>query len=214
MQPASVESGQSQAQQPNAASEVLSFIKTISIMIAIILLIRGSLIEPFKIPSGSMIPTLQIGDRILVSKLSYGIRIPIIEEFLYQSSSPSRGEIVVFTRPDEPATSEDESSINLIKRVVAVAGDTVEVKNAKFYLNGQPINEPYARWTDGGPEYGNFGPATVPANHIFLLGDNRDHSKDSRFWDRPFVDTSRVKGRALIVYWNFDSLGRIFSVIR
>lgn len=199
--------------KPSAISEAFSFIKTLAIMIAIIVGVRGSLIEPFKIPSGSMIPTLQIGDRILVSKLSYGIRLPIVEKFIYQSSSPKRGEIVVFTRPDEPASSEDESAINLIKRVVAIAGDTVEVKNAKLILNGQTISEPYARWTDGGPEYGEYGPATVPEGHIFLLGDNRDHSKDSRFWDKAFIDVKRVKGRALLVYWNFDNMGRIFQTI-
>jgi signal peptidase I len=200
--------------KPSTLSEVLSFFKTIAILITLVVAIRGTLMEPFKIPSGSMIPTLQIGDRILVSKLSYGIRIPILETFAYRSSSPQRGEIVVFTRPDEPDSREDESSINLIKRIVAVGGDKVEVKNATLFINDRAVKEDYARWTDGGPEYGDFGPETVPEGHLFMLGDNRDHSKDSRFWDKPFLDSSRVKGRALIVYWNFDNLSRIFTTIK
>ena len=197
-----------------AFTEVISFIKTLTFFIALALLIRGTLIEPFKIPSGSMIPTLQIGDRILVSKLSYGIRIPFYTPFLYQYGSPNRGDIVVFTRPDEVRTAEDESAINLIKRVIALENETVEVRDAKVYINNKELDEPYARWTNGGPPEGNFGPATVPPGRIFLMGDNRDHSRDSRFWENPFLETWRVKGRALFVYWNFNSLNRMFTPIR
>ena len=213
---------------PNAKSkgisEVISFVKTLAFFIALALLIRGTLIEPFKIPSGSMIPTLQIGDRILVSKLSYGIRLPFYEivswfgidlpPYIEQYGSPKRGDIVVFTRPDESRTTEDESAINLIKRVVALENETVEVKDAKVYIDGKELEEPYARWTNGGPLEGNFGPAKVPAGGIFLMGDNRDHSRDSRFWENPFLETWRVKGRALFVYWNFNSLNRMFTPIR
>lgn len=200
--------------QTNNTSEIISFIKTLTLFIGLAFLIRGSLIEPFKIPSGSMIPTLQIGDRILVSKLSYGIRLPFYTPFVYQYSSPKRGEIIVFTRPDEVRTTEDESAINLIKRVIAVENETVEVRDAKVYINGKELEEPYARWTNGGPPEGNFGPATVPPGHIFMMGDNRDHSRDSRFWENPFLETWRVKGRALFVYWNFNSLNRMFTPIR
>jgi signal peptidase I len=195
-------------------SEIISFFKTLAFFIVLALIIRGSLIEPFKIPSGSMIPALQIGDRILVSKLSYGIRLPFYTPFVYQYGAPARGDIVVFTRPDELSSTEDESSINLIKRVVALENETVEVRDAKVYINGKLFEEPYARWTNGGPPEGNFGPATVPAGRIFMMGDNRDHSRDSRFWEDPFLETWRVKGRALFVYWNFNSLNRMFTPIR
>lgn len=203
------------SQKDKTLREALSFIKTLALFIGLALLIRGTLIEPFKIPSGSMIPTLQIGDRILVSKLSYGIRLPFMTGFVYQYGAPKRGDVVVFTRADDPDTSaEDESSINLIKRVVGLEGETVEVKNATLYINGKALEEPYARWTHGGSSDGEFGPQVVPAGKIFLMGDNRDQSRDSRFWNDHFLPTWRVKGRALLVYWNFESLDRIFSAIR
>lgn len=170
--------------------------------------------EPFKIPSGSMIPTLQIGDRILVSKLSYGFRLPFYEPFVHQYGSPLRGDVIVFTRPDEVGTQEDESSINLIKRVVALENETIEVRDAKVYIDGKELSEPYARWTNGAPAEGNFGPAKVPPGNVFMMGDNRDHSRDSRYWENPFLETWRVKGRALLVYWNFNSLNRMFTPIR
>ena len=196
------------------AKDVINFIKTLLFYVGLAILIRGTLIEPFKIPSGSMIPALQIGDKVLVSKLSYGIRLPFYTPFVYQTGSPARGDIVVFTRPDETRTTEDESEINLIKRVVALENETVEVRDAKVFINGKILEEPYARWTNGGPKEGNFGPETVPPGKIFLLGDNRDNSRDSRFWEDPFLETWRVKGRALFVYWNSDSMNRIFTPIR
>ncbi len=194
--------------------EALSFIKTIIIFLAAALILRASVVEAFKIPSGSMIPTLRIGDYILVSKLTYGLRLPLFSQTVYQFSEPKRGEIVVFVRPDDPDTFENEENTNVIKRVLGVAGDTVEVKGAQLFLNGAPLAESYARWQEGGIAEGNFGPVTVPAGHVLLLGDNRDHSKDSRFWPDPFLPISRIKGRALIIYWSWDSLSRIGNLIR
>jgi signal peptidase I len=184
--------------------EVVSFLKTILIIVALVILIRGTLIEPFKIPSASMVPTLKITDHILVSKLSYGIRLPFFTYTIYQYSTPKRGDIVVFTRPDEPESTEDESAINLIKRVIGLPGDEVRVHDAKVFINGQPLDEPYARWVHGGTPEGEFGPEKVPEGRIFLLGDNRDESKDSRFWKDHFLEIGRVKGRALIIYWTWD----------
>lgn len=207
-------------------NEVFSFLTTIISLIALALLLRVSVIEPYKIPSGSMIPTLQIGDYILVSKLSYGIRIPTSfrmpqgfelpweDGFLWEYSAPKRGDVVVFTRPDDPETPEDESRTNLIKRVIGLASDTIQVQGTTVFINGQALSEPYARWNRGGNPDGNFGPAQVPPHRILLLGDNRDNSKDSRFWNDPFVDIGRVKGRAQIIYWSMDSLKRIGTVIR
>ena len=196
--------------------EVLSFIKTILTIVVIVFVVRGTLIEPFKIPSGSMIPTLKIHDHILVSKLSYGLRLPFVTNSLFNWSTPKRGDVVVFTRPDEPGGNEDESSINLIKRVVGLPGETLEVRGTTLYINGKPLDEPYARWVESGRPDGNFGPQTIPENHVILLGDNRDQSRDSRFWLNPFLDIDRIKGRAIIIYFTFDPefFGRIGKIIR
>jgi signal peptidase I len=130
-------------------------------------------------------------------------------------SEPKRGDVVVFTRPDEVRTpNEDESAIHIIKRVVGLAGDTVEVSGAQVLINGEPLQEDYSQWIEGGSFEGNFGPVVVPTGKILLLGDNRDQSRDSRFWEDPFLDVGRVKGRAVIVFWSWDSLARIGNVIR
>lgn len=207
-------------------SEIWSFLKTIAFVVLLAILVRVTVVEAYKIPSGSMIPTLRIGDYILVNKLSYGVRVPVRlrkpegfelpweDGFVFRYSQPSRGDIVVFTRPDDPRTIEDESRVNLIKRVIGLGGETVEVRGPKVLINGAPLDEPYARWINGGAIEGDFGPEQVPEGSIFLLGDNRDNSKDSRFWGEPFLDVGRVKGRALIIYWSLDSLSRIGNLVR
>lgn len=199
--------------------EVISFLKTLVVLIAIVILVRGTIVEPYQIPSGSMFPTLREGDRIFVIKYPYGFRLPGITYTLYQYSSPKRGDVVVFTRPDDPNTpDEDDSAINIIKRVVGLPGDTVEVRRSegrpRVFINNQILDEPYARWDLNGIREGEFGPAKVPEGKILLLGDNRDHSKDSRFWTDHFLDIGRVKGRAVIVYWSWDSFSRIGTIIR
>ncbi len=194
--------------------EIISFFKTLSIFLVIAILLRASVVEAFKIPSGSMIPTLRIGDHILVSKFNYGFRLPFMTNSLIQYSKPQRGDIVVFTRPDEVGTLEDESSINIIKRVMGIPGDIIEVNGTNVYINNQLYPEEYARWEDGGLKEGNFGPIKVPEGNVFLMGDNRDHSRDSRFWEEPFLDMRRIKGRAFVVYWSWHSFSRIGHVIK
>lgn len=208
------EAGQFPAAVPSKAAEVISFVKTLAALIAIAVVLRGTVIEAFKIPSGSMIPTLRIGDHILVSKLSYGIRLPFMTSMVYQYAEPKRGDIVVFTRPDDPATpDEDDSSINIIKRVIGLPGEEVEIVGTKVIVNGRPIDEPYAVWDEGGVK--SWGPEKIPAGHVLLMGDNRDHSKDSRYWTNPFLDIKRIKGRALVIYWTWDTsrFGRIGSIL-
>lgn len=220
--------------QNSKLTEVISFIRSIIVFIAIVLLLRGTVVEAFKIPSGSMKPTLQILDRILVTKFSYGLRLPFFTHTLVQYSTPKRGDVVVFTRPDDLRTPDkDESEDNIVKRTIGVAGDTVLVKDTQVFVNGELLREPYARWERGGGEEGNFGPVTVPEGHVFLLGDNRDDSKDSRFWPKcdvdglepgfppcdegntpsPFLEVSRVKGKAIIIYWSTNDLSRIGTLI-
>lgn len=190
-------------------NEALSILKTLIIFGAIVWVLRASVVEAYKIPSGSMIPTLRIGDHILVSKLSYGLRLPLYERFVAQWSNPKRGDIVVFTQKDDPST-------NFIKRVIGLPGDIVEVRGSRVYINNELLPENYARWEEGGLSEGSFGPEQVPPGHVFLLGDNRDHSRDSRFWPEPFLDLQRIKGRALVIYWSWDPAwkDRIFRVIR
>jgi len=215
-------------------TEAASFVRSIIIFIAIVVLLRGTIIEAFKIPSGSMKPTLQILDRILVTKFAYGFRLPFFTHTIFQYNSPSRGDVVVFTRPDDLRTPmKDESEDNIVKRTIGIAGDVIEVKDTQVFVNGALQKESYARWERGGPEEGNFGPVTVPEGHIFLMGDNRDDSKDSRFWPKcdvdgmepsyppcdesatplPFLEVSRVKGKAIIIYWSTNDLTRIGTLI-
>ena len=195
--------------------ETISFFKTLAVFLAAAFLLKASVVEAFKIPSGSMLPTLQIGDQILVSKFSYGLRIPLRNETIFDFAAPQRGDVVVFTRPDDASTpNEDESSINIIKRVVGLPGDTIEVRGTRVFINNQPYLEPYARWELGGIREGNFGPDKVPPGHVLLLGDNRDHSRDSRFWDSPFLPINRIKGRALMIYWSWEDLARMGKIIR
>lgn len=195
-------------------AELFDLIKNLVVLVAIALTLRASVVEAFKIPSSSMEPTLQIGDHILVNKLSYGLHFLFFQQrSLWQYATPSRGDIVVFTRPDDPETSEDETDTNLIKRVVGVPGDLIKVEGAKVFINGVVQDEPFARWLSGGSK--DFGPITVPAGRIFLMGDNRDFSKDSRFWDNPFLEIERVKGRAFIIYWNSRGyLNRMLRIVR
>ena len=168
------------------------------------LFIRSFVVQAFKIPSGSMLPTLQIGDHILVNKFVYGIRMPYFGTELVRLGSPRRGDVVVFIYPQD----EDK---DFIKRVVGIGGDTVEVRNKRVFVNNQPIDDPHAHFAEG--EDGrsvsprdNFGPYTVPAGNIFVMGDNRDRSYDSRFWGPVALD--KVKGKAFLIYWSWDGPGR------
>lgn len=206
--------------------EVVSFFKTLVVILAIAFTLRSCIVEPFKIPSGSMKPTLQIGDYILVFKFWYGLRLPFVTDTVVEWGEPNRGDVVVFTRPDDPRTPhEDDSAIHIIKRVVGLPGDTVEVRpgdilergdkpSGVVLINGNPIEEPYAQWVEGGNPEGQFGPTVIPPGHVLLLGDNRDQSKDSRFWSNPFLDIKRIKGKAVIIFWSWDSPKRIGTIIR
>lgn len=208
-------SGPTTSQPQSAWGEIVAFFKTLAVILGLAFFIRVTVVEPFKIPSGSMIPTLQVGDFILVLKFWYGLRVPFVTDSVAVWNTPARGDVVVFTRPDDPNTpDEDDSEIHIIKRVIGLGGDTVEVRGARVFINGQALNEPYARWAEGGKFEGNFGPRTIPAGHVLLLGDNRDNSKDSRFWTNPFLDVKRIKGRAVVVFWSWDSLSRVFTRIR
>jgi len=178
------------------------WLKSIFIALLLALFIRTFFVQAYKIPSGSMIPTLLVGDYLLVNKLSFGIRNPIKDDFIYQWSMPKRQEIVVFTYPED-------KNLDFIKRVIGLPGDTVEIVNKQVFVNGRPLKEPYVQFTDKeiypreiSPR-DNFGPVKVPPGYLFVLGDNRDQSYDSRFWG--FVPIHSLKGKALIIYFSWDS---------
>jgi len=185
----------------NRKSVVREWSEAIIIAILIALFIRTFVVQAFKIPSGSMKPTLQIGDHLLVNKFIYGIKIPFVRKTLLPINNPRREDIVVFIYPMD-------RSKDFIKRVVGIAGDTIEIRNKKIYLNGSLYNDGHGVYTDRRffpasiQPRDNFGPVTVPAEHIFVMGDNRDQSYDSRFWG--FVDLKDVLGKAFIIYWSWN----------
>jgi signal peptidase I len=172
-------------------------IEAILIAVVIALFIRTFIVQAFKIPSGSMLETLQIGDQILVNKFIYGVKIPFTDgSVLIPFKNPKRGDIVVFKYPEDP-------SKDFIKRVVAVAGDTVAIIDKQLYVNGKPVaDEPYAMYSTLPTHADNMTPVVVPEDKLFVMGDNRDNSHDSRFWG--FVDLSAVKGKAFMIYWSWD----------
>lgn len=176
-------------------------IEAIIIAVILALFIRTFIIQAFKIPSGSMKQTLQIGDHILVNKFIYGVKMPFTMATIIPLKEPARGDIVVFKFPEDPKK-------DFIKRVVGVAGDVVEIKDKQVFVNHKPLNHDHGIHLDpmtyppGVQPRDNFGPVVVPENALFVMGDNRDHSYDSRFWG--FVDLKDVKGKALIIYWSWD----------
>lgn len=213
-------------------------------VILIVFVLRSFLFEPFKIPSGSMIPTLQVGDFILVNKYTYGIRLPVFNVKLIEMHSPQRGDVMVFRYPEDP-------SLDYIKRVVAVPGDKISYQNKRLSINGTPV--PTVRQNDylhperlhysgqysetiGSTSYQTLNDdeappyingaiqfpgrencsynssgviCIVPPGHYFVLGDNRDNSRDSRYWG--FVPEENIVGKAFFIWLNFSDPKRIGS---
>ena len=175
-----------------------------ALIIAFILafIIRSFVVQAFKIPSGSMLQTLQIGDHLLVNKFIYGIRIPFTDYFVTYFSDPEFKDIIVFEFPEDP-------SKDFIKRVIGTPGDVLEMRNKVLYRNGKKLDEPYVHHVELGyrPTRDNFGPITVPEGKYFVMGDNRDQSYDSRFWG--FVDRDKIEGKAMILYWSWEGFSNI-----
>ncbi len=204
------------AQQPQDGRGVLrEYVEAFGTALLLALFLRTFVVQAFKIPSGSMLPTLQIGDHLLVNKFLYGIRIPFLEKRVLQVYHPERDDVIVFVFPEDRTK-------DFIKRVKAVPGDTIEIRDRVVYLNGQPLDDPHAFYEPGarvipGSLRDNFGPFTVPEGQVFVMGDNRDHSHDSRFWGTVPIDD--ILGKAFVLYWSWDSdafrprFSRIGSVI-
>jgi len=196
-------------------SVVREYTETIVIVVAAVLFLRAFVVQAYNIPSGSMMPTLAVGDRILVNKLSYGLRLPDLNWLPFAGcvdlsrgthvaewDVPGRGDVVVFVYPQDRCR-------DFVKRVVGVPGDEVHIRDKKVHINGEPVEDLHAHFEDLGITLGpghvrdNFGPLKVPAGYLFVMGDNRDRSFDSRFWG--LVPIADVRGRAMVRYWSWDS---------
>ncbi|PKN77419.1 MAG: signal peptidase I [Deltaproteobacteria bacterium HGW-Deltaproteobacteria-10] len=188
--------------QTKTKSKIQEYIEAIIIAILIAVFIRTFIMQAYKIPSRSMVPKLVVGDHLLVNKFIYGVKIPYLRNTLLPITDPQRGDIVVFIYPND-------RSKDFIKRVIGVAGDTIEIKNKKIFLNGKEYTDSYGIYSDSitypaaMQPRDNFGPVTVPAASLFVMGDNRDESADSRFWG--FVDLKDVEGKAFVIYWSWNS---------
>ncbi len=222
-------------------SKFREYVEAIVIAVILALLIRAFVVQAFKIPSGSMIPTLDVGDHILVNKFLYGVRIPFTDSRFLILRQPRRGDIIVFSFPGDDEKEECRSfSVNVkkrfestwnnqnplylfkddcrdfIKRVIGVGGDKIEMKNKTVYVNDVALVEPYAVYKKNAMgsifERGNFGPIVVPRGKFFMMGDNRDNSSDSRVWG--YVDMNEIKGKAFIIYWSWNSEDGLLRKIR
>ncbi|WP_169755341.1 signal peptidase I [Dissulfurirhabdus thermomarina] len=173
------------------------YAQAILIALVLALFIRTFVIQAFQIPSGSMERTLLVGDHILVNKFAYGVRNPFTRATWIPGHPPQRGDVIVFVYPLD-------RDKDYIKRVIGVPGDRVQVINKRVYVNGAPFPDPPGVQYDEGPVLAprrdNFGPVVVPEGHLFVMGDNRDHSADSRFWG--FVPIRDVLGKAVLIYWS------------
>ncbi len=223
------------------------YAESIGLAVLFALLLRGFVVEAFKIPTGSMIPTLLDGDHIFVNKFIYGIRVPFTETYVVEFGQADRGEVIVFTFPrheakahvaKQPVAMRDcidrgslEEEKDFIKRVVGVAGDTIEIRKGRLHVNGKMLNRtliskertgvyvnPYRireRERNAGKDYtiqytqadSDFGPVKVQDGHLFVMGDHRNHSSDSRCWGQ--VPVENVKGRAIFIWFSISSQGEI-----
>lgn len=192
-------------------STLREYAEALAIAVLLALFIRTFVVQAFKIPSGSMEPTLLVGDHILVNKFIYGVKIPLLRKTIIPINEPGRGDVIVFIWPVD-------KSKDFIKRVVALPGEKIEVIDQKIYINGSPFEDEHGLYTSQGGKGGNPGEgckycaAIVPENHYFVMGDNRDNSHDSRFWG--FVPSESIKGKAFIIYWSWPNWRRFLDLIK
>ena len=182
---------------PRWQKMLLEYLEALAVALVLAFVIRTFVVQAFKIPSGSMLDTLLIGDHLLVNKFLYGTRIPFTDKVILSIEEPADGDVIVFEFPED--TSKD-----FIKRIIGAPGDVLEMKDKVVYRNGQKLDEPYVKHTDPNIQArrDNFGPITVPPGKYFAMGDNRDESYDSRFWG--FVDKDKIRGKAWVIYWSWD----------
>ena len=195
-------------------------------VLALVLVLRSFLIEPFQIPSSSMVPTLEVGDYILVNKFAYGLRLPVLQDKVLEVGQPQRGDVMVFIKPGE--------HLYFIKRVIGVPGDRIEYRDKVLYINGEQAPQTLlAELPPGAPtlelsaekigdvehlihkdlriDRGNFA-TVVEAGHYFMMGDNRDNSSDSRFWGQ--VPERNIVGKAFAIWMHWESFRELPSFSR
>jgi signal peptidase I len=189
-------------------STLREYFESIVIAVILALFIRTFVVQAFKIPTGSMEETLLIGDHLLVNKFVFGPTESALERALLPIGTIKRRDVLVFKYPEEPER-------DFIKRVIGLPGETVELREKKVYVNGTPLDEPYVHFltAPSGPSElhevtsfdvrERYGPVTVPPNHYFVMGDNRDNSQDSRYWG--FLPRENIKGKSLVIYWSYQA---------
>ena len=189
-------------------STLREYFESIVIAVILALFIRTFVVQAFKIPTGSMEENLLIGDHLLVNKFVFGPTAAALERQLLPIAEIKRSEIIVFKYPEEPDR-------DFIKRVIGLPGEKVELREKKVYINDKPLDEPYVHFLQPPGQNSEFhevtsfdvreryGPVTVPPNHYFVMGDNRDNSQDSRYWG--FLPRELVKGKALVIYWSYEA---------
>jgi len=187
--------------EPPRKSALREYVEAFGMAILLAMFIRTFIVQAFKIPSGSMLPTLEVGDHLLVNKFIYGVRIPFVGKRVLSFFKPQHDDVIVFIYPEDKTK-------DFIKRVKALPGETIEVRDKVVYINGEKIDDPHAYYEPGSRVYpgsvrDNFGPFTVPEGEVFVMGDNRDHSHDSRFWGTVPID--EILGKAFVLYWSWDS---------
>jgi signal peptidase I len=185
-------------------STAREYFESIIVAVILALFIRTFAVQAFKIPTGSMEPNLLVGDHLLVNKFVFSPTATAAGRLLLPVREIRRGDIIVFKFPEEPER-------DFIKRAIGLPGDTIELRQRQVFVNGRKLDEPHAHYlfpqgeTDEPGGYDvrqRYGPVTVPADHYFMMGDNRDNSQDSRYWG--FLPRHYVKGRALMIYWSFE----------
>ena len=190
-----------QIQKVRRKSVLRDYAESLIVALIIALIIKTSLVEAYKIPSGSMEDTLLVGDFLLANKFIYGSKIPLIDVRLPAIREPKPGDVIIFKFPGNLKQ-------NYIKRLIATEGQVVEIKNKQVYVDGKPLADPpHVKHTDntnspiGNPNRDNFGPYRVPKGFLFAMGDNRDNSYDSRFWGP--LDRKLVLGKAMVIHWSW-----------
>ena len=187
-------------------STAREYFESICVAVILALFVRTFVVQAFKIPTGSMENNLLIGDHLLVNKFAYAPTLTGVERAVLPIDTIRRGDILVFKYPEDPER-------DFIKRVIALPGETIELKQKRVYIDGTALDEPYVRYLTppdeaGGDEFDvreRYGPVTVPAGHLFMMGDNRDNSQDGRYWG--FLPQEYVKGKALFIYFSFGEGG-------
>ena len=188
--------------QKKHKSQLREWTEAIILAFLIAMFIRTFVVQAFKIPSSSMVPTLQVGDHILVWKFMYGLKVPLVDKKLF-AQCPDRGDIIVFVYPRD-------RSKDFIKRVIGLPGEKIQIMGKNILVNDKPLEDPWGYYAeshvDTNSTRDNYGPTVVPPHSLFVMGDNRDNSQDSRYWG--FVDLNAVKGNAFMIYFSWNKTSR------